>query len=56
MINFISHIPLDTYTKVAMVIFFGIFVLVTYRVLREPRAEMAHHAAMPLDDEETSNG
>ena len=53
--NLIAHLPLDLYPKVAMIIFMGVFVLVTYRTLREPHHAMAHNAALPLDDEETND-
>jgi len=51
--NFIAQLPLDAFFEVAMVMFMGVFVLVTYRALREPAGVMSHHAALPLDDEET---
>ena len=45
-----SHLELSVYAEVGLVLFFGVFVSVTARVLRASRDEMRANAALPLED------
>jgi len=50
--DIMGRMDLALYPQVAMVLFMGVFVAVTWRVMRRPGSEMARHASMILDERE----
>ncbi len=50
MSDLMSRMDLTTYPLVALVIFFGVFVLVFLRLMRVRDSEIRHGAQLPLDD------
>ncbi len=45
---------LSVFPKVGLLVFLAVFIAVTVRALRTPRAEVRHWANLPLDDTTTS--
>ena len=45
-----SHMDLSIYAEVPLIIFLGVFIAVTIRVLRTPRDRNAACARIPLED------
>lgn len=55
MSDLMSRMDLTTYPLVALVIFFGVFVLVFLRLMRVRDSEIRHGAQLPLDDLTTAS-
>lgn len=51
-----SSMDLSVYPTLGLVIFAGIFLLVTFRVLRADKRTMNRNAHMALDDEQQTGG
>jgi hypothetical protein len=49
--EFFAHSPLMLYPVVALVLFFTVFSLLTWRTLRRPKQELDVFADMPLADD-----
>ncbi len=50
LVDVLSSVDLSVYPEAAIVIFLGVFLLTTLRVLRRPRTEIERAARLPLDD------
>jgi hypothetical protein len=51
MSEIMSAMDLSIWPKAALVIFIGVFVMIAWRTLREPRKNVDHYASLPIDDE-----
>lgn len=55
MSDLMSRMDLTTYPLVALVIFFGVFVMIFLRLMRVRDSEIRHGAQLPLDDLTTTS-
>lgn len=51
MSEIMSAMDLSVWPKAALIIFIGVFVIMAWRTWRESNSDMAHNAALPMEDE-----
>jgi cbb3-type cytochrome oxidase subunit 3 len=55
MTDLVSGLDMTMFPTIGLVIFGLIFLAVTVRVLRSPKSDAVHHAALPLEEGATPN-
>lgn len=53
--DIIGNMNLATFPQAALLLFLVVFVFVSVRVIRRPRSDMKACAALPLDDNNTTD-